>query len=269
MRATPECNSSERGMNEAPRFLDQRVHTAHGDAWQAEGRLRGRFGGGAAELAGVRLMASGLPHAQWNNGDVDDPARFPIDEVRAWYAARASGTGVPWGVRVPAGRPFAYGRLLFRKRCMGLSPSRHKGTEIPAGIAIFVATPADVDAVAAIDAAAFGDPVEQNRPWVEPHLGAPGFIAAMARLQGEPVGVATAILTNDRAGLCVGIFGVGVLEHARRRGVGTALTCWLLERAFDEGVAFAHLNPDSDAAARLYARLGFEETAGLDVYADL
>jgi GNAT superfamily N-acetyltransferase len=256
-------------MNKAIRFLDQRVHTAQGDAWQAEGRLRERFGGGAAELPGVRLMASGLQHAQWNNEDVDDPVRFPIDEVRAWYAARANGTGVPWGVRVPAGRSFAYGRLLFRKRCMGLSPSGRKGAEIPAGLAIGVATPADVDTVAAIDAAAFGDPIERNRPWVEPHLGAPGFIAAIARLHGEPVGVATAILTDDRAGRCVGIFGVGVLEHARQRGVGSALAAWLLERAFDEGVTLAHLNPDSDPAARLYARLGFEETAGLDVYAEL
>ncbi|MGH6623605.1 MAG: GNAT family N-acetyltransferase, partial [Burkholderiaceae bacterium] len=62
---------------------------------------------------------------------------------------------------------------------------------------------------------------------------------------------------------------VGVLERARRRGVGSALTSWLLERAFADGATLAHLNPDSDAAARLYARLGFVETAGLDVYTDL
>jgi ribosomal protein S18 acetylase RimI-like enzyme len=67
----------------------------------------------------------------------------------------------------------------------------------------------------------------------------------------------------------VGIFGVGVLEHARRRGVGGALTTWLLERTFAGGATFAHLNPDTDAAARLYARLGFIETIGLDVYCDI
>ena len=47
------------------------------------------------------------------------------------------------------------------------------------------------------------------------------------------------------------------------------MTSWLLEQAFADGAALAHLNPDSDAAARLYARLGFVETAGLDVYTDL
>lgn len=249
--------------------LDQRVHAAHADAWQAEGRLREPLGGGACELPGVRLMASGLPHAQWNNGDVSDPDRFPLDDVRAWYAGRAGGAGVPWGVRVPADHAFTHGRPLFRKRCMAVSPADYRAPGMPAGVDLARAWPADVDTVATIDALAFGGPVEQARAWVEPHLGAPRFVSALARLHGEPVGIATAILTDDRAGSCVGIFGVGVLERARRQGVGGALTSWLLEVAFDEGVTLAHLNPDSDAAARLYGRLGFKETRGLDVYADL
>jgi len=249
--------------------LDARVHTAHGDAWQAEGRLRESFGGGACELPGVRLMASGLPHPRWNNGDVTDPERFAVEEARAWYSSRAGGSGVPWGVRVPAGRPFSHGRFLFRKRCMVLLPDQYKVPGRLAGVEVGLAAPADVDKVAAIDAAAFGDPVEQTRAWVEPHLGAPRFAVALARLHGEAVGVATAIVTDDQAGLCVGIFGVAVLPHARRQGIGTALTSWLLTLAFDQGVALAHLNPDSETAARVYARLGFTETRGLDVYSDL
>jgi GNAT superfamily N-acetyltransferase len=249
--------------------LDERVWAAQGDAWQAEGRLRSPLGGGAAELPGVRLMASGLPHAQWNSGDVTDPSRANLDDVRAWYAARAHGAGVPWGLRVPAGVPLPDGRLLFRKRCMGLVPSRHVSGNAPPGIEIRVATAMDVDLVTRIDAAAFGDTAEQNRPWVEPHLSARGFTVALAELDGGPVGVATAILTDDRAGRCVGIFGVGVLERARNRGIGGALTSWLLERAFVGGATLAHLNPESEAAARLYRRLGFVETAGLDVYVDL
>ena len=249
--------------------LDELVWTAHGDAWQAEGRLREPLGGGVAEFPGVRLMASGLPHAQWNNGDVTDPAAVPVEDVRAWFAARAGGAGVPWGIRVPASRPFMHGRLLLRKRCMALRPDGLRAAKVPSAIEIGVATVADVDAVAQVDARAFGDPVEQIRPWVAPHLGAPGFTVALARLDDEPVGVATAILTDDRAGLCVGIFGVGVLERTRRRGIASALTSWLLERAFAQGATLAHLNPDGDGAACLYARLGFVETAGLHVYTDL
>jgi len=249
--------------------LDGRVWTAHGDAWQTEGRLREPVGGGAVELPGIRLMASGLPHARWNSGDVTDPALVDVEHVRAWYAARARGSGVPWGICVPSNQAFKFGQLRFRKRCMGLTRNEFRPVDAAPGIGIGTAVPADVDSIVHIDAAAFGDPAAQIRPWIEPHLGAAGFIVALANLDGVPVGIATAIVTEDRAGPCVGIFGVGVLGHARRRGVASAMTSWLLERAFAEGAALAHLNPDSDAAAQLYARLGFVETAGLDVYTDL
>lgn len=249
--------------------LAERVWSAHGDAWQAEGRLRQSCGGGAVTLPGIRLMASGLPHAQWNNGDVTDPAHVDVEAVRAWYAARAHGDGVPWGVCVPAGSPLSHGRHVFRKRCMALLPQQFRAVRASSGVAIGEALPADVDTFARIDASAFAGTVEQTLPWVAPHFGAAGFIVALARLEGEPVGVATAIHTKDRAGSCVGIFGVGVLEHARRQGIGGAMTSWLLEKAFAQSATLAHLNPDSDAAAGLYARLGFIETAGLDVYCDL
>jgi len=150
---------------------------------------------------------------------------------------------------------------------MGLLPEWYRAFRSPPDVAIEVATAKDVSTLAAIDAATFGDPIEQIRPWVEPHIDAPGFTAALARLGGEPVGIATAIFTEDRAGPCVGIFGVGTLEHARRQGVASTLTSWIVERAFAVGATLAHINPDSDDAARLYARLGFTETAGLDIYA--
>jgi hypothetical protein len=94
--------------------LDERVWTAHADAWQAEGELRQALGGGTVELPGIRLMASGPPHAQWNNGDVTDPALVPWAEVRSWYAARADGAGVPWGVRVPATKPLTSASSAWR-----------------------------------------------------------------------------------------------------------------------------------------------------------
>ena len=96
--------------------LGRRVQEAHGDAWQEQGRLRAAWGGDSATLAGVRVMRSGLPHAQWNNGDVHDPMAVDLEELRAWYAEPA----VPWGVRVPADAPWSAGRHLFRKRAMGL-----------------------------------------------------------------------------------------------------------------------------------------------------
>lgn len=220
-------------------------------------------------MAGIRLMASGLPHPQWNNGDVTDPDRVDIEEVRAWYAARAQGAGVPWGVRIPAGMSFAYGRHLFRKRCMGLVRAHFRPAAAVAGLRIRLATPEDAPTAAQIDAGAFGDPVALARAWMDPRLGAVGFSVALAELGGEPVGIATAIVTDDRAGPAAGLFGVGVLEYARARGVGAAMTSWLLERAFDGGAGLAHLNPNTAGAARLYRRLGFTETLGFDVHVDL
>jgi len=249
--------------------LDEQVWTAHGDAWQAEGRLRARLGGGARELAGVRLSSSGLPHAQWNNGDLTDPVCFALGEVRQWFAMRAHGAGVPWGIRVPAGTQFPYGRFLFAKRCMAVLPAQFTSARIPADVEMIAPAVGDADLVARIDAAAFEEPVEHSRPWIAPHFGAAGFSVAVARLNGEAVATATAVHTNDRAGRCVCIFGVGVLEHARGRGIGAAITSWLVERAFDDGATLAHLNPNTEAAARIYARLGFVETSGFDIYVDL
>src|SRR5262245_59090272 len=249
--------------------LDDLVHRAHGDSWQAEGRLRERFGGGALELDGARLSASGLPHPQWNSGDLVDPARFDLAAVRVWFASRAFGAGVPWGMRVPAGASFPYGRFLFSQRCMALRPAQFVTARPPARVTIAGSSANDLDTVARIDAAAFGENVEQILPWIAPHLGAQGFTVALARLEGEAVGVATAVSTDALAGRCVGIFGVGVLEQARGRGIAAALSAWLVGRAFDAGAMLAHLTPNTEAAARVYARLGFRETAGFDIYADL
>ena len=249
--------------------LYARIQAAQGDASMAEGALRTALGGGMAELPGVRLMASGLPHPQWNNGEVTDPSLVDIAAVRAWYATCAFGAGVPWGLRVPAGRSFRHGRWLFRKRCMGLAAQDFQPQPVPPGVAIAVAQAADGDAIAVVDVSAFGGAVELSRRWVEPHIAAPGFTVALAAVAGRAVGIATAIRTDDRAGPCVGIFGVGVLADARRRGIASALTSWLLARAFADGAELAHLNPDTDAAAALYARLGFVETPGFDIHVDL
>ncbi|MGZ8795170.1 MAG: hypothetical protein ACXW0F_11090, partial [Gaiellaceae bacterium] len=138
--------------------LSARVCSAQGDAWQAEGRLRESVGGGALELPGIRLMSSGLPHAKWNSADVTDPQLADIGAAHAWYAAR----GVPWGVRVPCGTPFAHGRFLFTQPCMGLEPASFRTGEAPPGVFLRLGTPTDAALVAEIDAEAFGHAAEHS-----------------------------------------------------------------------------------------------------------
>ena len=243
--------------------LTERVRAAHADAWQEQGRLRVAYGGGAAELQGIRLMASGLQHPQWNNGDVTDAGLVDIEQVAAWYA----GLGVPWGVRVPAGMPWRHGRLLFGKRLMGLTRLRPP-PPVP-GLVVRAASPADLEAVLHVDSVGFGSDPSVERPWIEPHLSADRVTVALGLLDGQPVATAYALRSDGRAGPAVYVAGVAVLPEARRRGVGAAVSSWLVGRALGSGAQLAHLHPDDDAAARIYARLGFVEVAGFDVYVDL
>src|SRR5262249_39728970 len=59
----------------------------------------------------------------------------------------------------------------------------------------------------------------------------------VARLDGESVAAAMAL---DHEGDC-GIYNVGTLEHARRRGIGTAITALLLHDAIARGCRTASL----------------------------
>jgi ribosomal protein S18 acetylase RimI-like enzyme len=241
------------------------VRTAHADAWEAHGRHREARGGGAVRLPGIRLMASGLPHPQWNNGDVVDALLVDLDAVAGWYAGR----GVPWGVRVPAGVAWPHGRHLFRKRLMGLTPEGFAPTLPPAGLTLRRAGPVDADAVLSVDAVAFEAPDDVERPWVEPLLAQPGVTVCLAEDEGVAVGVGHMLVSNGEAGRAAYVAGIGVLPAARGRGVGAAVSSWLVEAGIAAGTRLAHLHPDTDAAARIYARLGFVEVDGFDVYVDL
>ena len=244
--------------------LAARVRTAHGDAWAAEGILREPAGGAARSLPGIRVMSSGLPQPQWNGADVTaaDP---DLEGARAFYAER----GLTLGVRVPEGMPWDAGQHRVRLRLMGSSRRAFRpAPEVP-GLALRVAGAADLDAVVELDAAAFGSGREETRPWIAPHLGAPGFTVALASLDGEPAGTGYSLRTDGAAGPSLLLAGVAVAEPFRRRGIGAAVSSWLLARGFAEGARLAHLQADTDAAARVYARLGFVDAGALDVFTDV
>jgi GNAT superfamily N-acetyltransferase len=94
-------------------------------------------------------------------------------------------------------------------------------------------------------------------------VGVPGILAGadpaafhvlVARLGGESVATG---LAYDHAGDC-GVFNVGTLEHARRRGLGTAVTARLLSDAAARGCTTASLQ-STPVAERVYAALGFRD----------
>jgi ribosomal protein S18 acetylase RimI-like enzyme len=80
------------------------------------------------------------------------------------------------------------------------------------------------------------------------------FHVLVGRLAGEAVATAMAF---DHDGDC-GVFNVGTLEAARRRGLGTALTVRLLSDAVGRGSSTASLQSTA-VAERLYAAVGFRD----------
>jgi GNAT superfamily N-acetyltransferase len=76
----------------------------------------------------------------------------------------------------------------------------------------------------------------------------------IARLDGENVTTGMAFdLDGD-----VGIYNVGTLDHARRRGLGTALTALLLHDALARGCRTASLQ-STPIAEGVYAAVGFRD----------
>ena len=64
--------------------------------------------------------------------------------------------------------------------------------------------------------------------------------------------------------------GVAVLPEARRRGVGAAISSWLLERGVRGAAPSSRTSTRTPTrAARLYERLGFTELPGHDIYVEL
>jgi predicted GNAT family acetyltransferase len=104
------------------------------------------------------------------------------------------------------------------------------------------------------------------------HLGVPegllryvdpgDFRLLLARRDGELVATALAF---DRDG-DRGIFNVSTLEHARRRGLGTALTALLAHEAAARGSVTASLQA-TEMAERVYAAVGFRDLGRFLEYA--
>jgi GNAT superfamily N-acetyltransferase len=88
------------------------------------------------------------------------------------------------------------------------------------------------------------------------------FHIVVARRGEENVATAMAF---DLDGDC-GVYDVGTLEHARRRGFGTAVTLAVLYDAADRGCRTASLQ-SSPMAERVYAGIGFRDLGRIVEYA--
>jgi ribosomal protein S18 acetylase RimI-like enzyme len=227
-------------------------------------------GGEVLEVDGLLVSLSNLPASELNGTRV---IREPDDAPTALDAARAvfRGRGHPFfGIEVEVGRHPAVEKAIRAARLrrvdrwstMASPIARLPAEGIPAGVEIQeVRHRSDLEAVHSVEVATFGTP----RDIAERFVGIRMLEDARVRIytawiDGEPVGEASAYLLHDT----VGIFGVGVVEAARRRGIGAALTLHA-SRAFGDRTDLAWLQP-SDMARRMYEALGFRRVSDWEVW---
>jgi GNAT superfamily N-acetyltransferase len=228
-------------------------------------------GGEVIEVAGLLVALSNLPTPELNGTRVirepDDP-RAALDAARAAFRSR----GHPFfGIEVEVGR---HPRVEAAVRSAGLrrveswpamavSVSLLPEDRLPAGVEIRpVREEEELEAVREVEVATFGTPPEIADGFVGLKMLRDERVRMFtAWIDGEPVGEASAYLLHDT----VGIFGVGVVEPARRRGIGAALTL-RAARAFEGATDLAWLQP-SDMARRTYEGLGFLPVSEWEVWA--
>jgi hypothetical protein len=154
--------------------LGDLVRTAHADAWQAEGRLRERHGGGVCAVRGARAMASGIRTPKWNNADVTHeqidlrrsasgmqpracPATCGSHSRSPWLSASHCLSSAAWAMMVSSGSDS--GLHLF-DRAGGVQVRRIRADER--------------DRFVALDAAAFAEAPTTARAWLAPRFSVGG-----------------------------------------------------------------------------------------------
>ena len=246
--------------------LALRARVAAGDAVHVDGRLRAPHGGGARRLAGACLASSGLPVARWNVADVEDPALVPPPVVREWYEAHHG--GLPWRVRVPAGRAWPSGRTALTARCLALEPAAFRPAPVPAGVRLRDAHGGDVAVAAAVLAEGLGIQAGLCRAWLGPQLGSPRHHVVLGDARGTASAIGVAVRAFDRAGPSVVLAALTVLDRARA-GLAAALASDLVARGLAGGARLAlRVTEDADEDVAPLLAVGFAEVQRLDVHED-
>lgn len=227
-------------------------------------------GGEVLEVDGLLVSLSNLPASELNGTRViREPEDVPtaLDAARTVFRAR----GHPFfGIEIEVGRHSSVERAIraagLRRvdgwSTMAVPIDRLPAAPTPLGVEIReVRHEPDLEAVRSVEVATFGTPRDIAERFVGIRMLEDDRVRMYtAWIDGEPVGEASAYLLHDT----VGVFGVGVVEAARRRGIGSALTL-RAGRAFDDRTDLAWLQP-SDMARDMYRELGFRPVSDWEVW---
>jgi ribosomal protein S18 acetylase RimI-like enzyme len=222
------------------------------------------------EIDGLLLAFANVPDPPVNSVLVISE---PSDPPAALAAAEAvfRERDRPFGMDVAVGRHPSVDRairaaglsLLFSWPAMAVRIDDLPERSLPEGVRVEpIADARGAAAVASVETALI-DPAEVDDAEIAGFYAAGSYGVEGARTfvawEGdEPVGIASAHL---RAG-AIGIFGVGVVPGARRRGIASALSV-IAARAFRADLAWLHA---AGIARTVYERLGFREVVEWEVW---
>ena len=233
------------------------VHVAWAGLLEAEALLHG---GRTWLHDGLLLAATGLPAPQWNPSvAIGPPGPGAADAVAEALSEGATAVLVPVTVAEP------WAPVL---EAAGLGPPEERGAMVRStdvdeleetGLAVGGATPATLADHVRVQAEAYGDDPALLARWLAPMVDAPHIRLLTGRAGGEAVASAMAVVHAPTG--VAGIFGVGTVPTARRRGFGTAITLAALAEAGLMGAHRAFVEPTQDAGG-LYDRLEFTRIPG-------
>jgi GNAT superfamily N-acetyltransferase len=206
------------------------------------GVVGGRFEPGAEQERCREVMApfleAGLPFQWWSTASSWSPALH-----RALHAAGAVREDAP-GMHVDL---------------RGLSPA---GRPVE-GLDIEVVSPVDLDSFAGVMCEGFELSPDFEKPLrlLLEALDPDRLVNVLATLDGEPVACGSLWITGETAG----VYNIAVLDRARERGVGYAVTSALLDEARARGCTESVLQA-TRLGRPVYERLGYVEVCRVPQY---
>lgn len=220
------------------------------------------------ERNGVLMFAGASDFPGFCNGvrRVDDavPGQLVVDMALEYFGARGRGFSLFSRVLPVDDDLFeaaeSAGVAVFGDSPQMICRARVPDRERPIGVTIDpIDGRNDVEHFARIGGEAYtvyGAPAESTASHFNgPNaLAGPNVCAALARLDGEPMGAALILMSHGIGG----VYWVAVSETARGRGIAYALTQYVTNLAFDLGAANVQLQA-SAMGEPVYRRMGYEE----------